>query len=184
MESLLATWSPIAIISFALAPIFIAAIALGLSIWAGREQRKHNKLSVKPFLDILADDKRIHIENVGLGPARITSIEAIVDDEETFYFDSFEGGYNCMLKLFPNTEIEEKVDRFHTYDNTQVLPGKYRDLVRFNKDRDPGEVVSAVTRLKITVHYESMYNEKMEPAVYPGSTHQGFPLQDQEEQDS
>ena len=66
--------SPTMIVSWA--AVAIAAVALGFSIWQGIEQRRHNRLSVKPTLAYYVTsgepDGRaagVYITNVGAGPA-------------------------------------------------------------------------------------------------------------------
>ncbi|MGI9392672.1 MAG: hypothetical protein ACR2N8_03955, partial [Parvibaculales bacterium] len=58
--------------------IFIATLALGLTIWQARQTRKHNKLMVRPFLDITEymrehknniSDISFELINCGVGPA-------------------------------------------------------------------------------------------------------------------
>ena len=68
MEALLETWSPIAIISFALSPIFISLCALGAAIWSGIAQRTHNRLSVRPVLGFQFDEKGFHLALFGKNP--------------------------------------------------------------------------------------------------------------------
>ena len=75
--------------------LVVALAAIGLSIWEGRENRLHNRLSVLPYLqqyvitirDGLSDpDYRITyaLKNTGLGPAVLKELYMYVDDELTF----------------------------------------------------------------------------------------------------
>ena len=65
--------------SIALASAFVAACALGVTIWQGRQNYKHNKLSVRPLLATMehhhTTDNIGHIAfeliNCGVGPAII-----------------------------------------------------------------------------------------------------------------
>ena len=101
MEALLATWSPIAIISFALAPIIIAAIALGAAIWSGVEQRKHNRLSVKPFLEYEWDTDAISLVNSGLGPGKVDILTATVNGQ-TYDITTTDGVTRLANEQFPS----------------------------------------------------------------------------------
>lgn len=69
------------------ATIFIAVIALVVSVWSAYETRKHNRLSVKPsilvsgvFTDDL-DQSGILVSNNGSGPAFINKFEVYIDSK-------------------------------------------------------------------------------------------------------
>ena len=67
----------------------IALSALGVSIWQGYLQRKHNKLSVLPHVTVEFDtrinsDIAVLIKSVGLGPAKFLNYKWVVNDKE-FY---------------------------------------------------------------------------------------------------
>lgn len=77
-------------ISIALASAVIAACALGVTIWQGRQNYKHNKLSVRPFLSTMeyhTEDGNIGqitfaLINCGIGPAIIKNFVLLDGDEE------------------------------------------------------------------------------------------------------
>jgi hypothetical protein len=68
------------------ASVIIALATCAVLIWQLRVQRKHNKLSVSPHLEIWMDfsDNRcqIYLENYGIGPAKITAFEIFVDNKK------------------------------------------------------------------------------------------------------
>ena len=65
-----------------LASIFVAACALGLTIWQGVEQRIHNRKSVLPIVNVVIEsapsatgnEAGVYLRNTGIGPADITGI--------------------------------------------------------------------------------------------------------------
>jgi hypothetical protein len=67
--------------------LIIALAAIGLAIWEGAENRRHNRLSVQPRLagaidagrDGSAEYVRMTIENAGLGPAVIKTFRIYWD---------------------------------------------------------------------------------------------------------
>lgn len=68
------------------AAAIIAVCALGVSIWQGWLQRRHNILSVTPHLELVVDgtppsEVVIVVKNSGLGPARLESVVANVKGE-------------------------------------------------------------------------------------------------------
>lgn len=78
--------------------LFVAACALSVSIWEGKEKGKRNRLSVIPHLDVTIVSKEpesekggIRIINDGIGPAVINTIKlsrknrVIINDNESNY---------------------------------------------------------------------------------------------------
>lgn len=91
--------------------VFIAMLALGLTIYQGIQARYHNRLTVMPLLRIehsaskLNNDYSISIRNDGLGPARITGIEVNVG-KDFFRFDG-EIDYSVILNSLKNQHIAD-----------------------------------------------------------------------------
>lgn len=70
----------------AIVSLFIAVLALVISIWEGMMSRQHNRLSVMPNLafELNYDEKGtsgLYLYNRGLGPARIKSINTLLNGE-------------------------------------------------------------------------------------------------------
>lgn len=78
----LAAWQP-------LLTLVIALTAIGLAVWEGLENRRHNRLSVQPRIggdiqpgsDGQREFLRLGIENNGLGPAVLTAYRVYIDGE-------------------------------------------------------------------------------------------------------
>jgi hypothetical protein len=73
------------------APIIIASLALFLTIWQAKTQRKHNKISVKPILSGFLHQEPSHdpypfyyfsLMNKGLGTAKIDSFTFYINDKK------------------------------------------------------------------------------------------------------
>ncbi|MCA9741324.1 MAG: hypothetical protein H6695_08455 [Deferribacteres bacterium] len=62
----------------AIATVSIALLALFVSIWQGALARKHNRLSVKPFLQVetsIVEPFGVWVHNKGVGPAIIATAQ-------------------------------------------------------------------------------------------------------------
>ena len=62
----------------------IALLALGVSVWTGIQNRRHNRLSVRPRLRIdrltyLKSDVEVTVVNTGTGPAIIRNFSVTID---------------------------------------------------------------------------------------------------------
>jgi hypothetical protein len=107
--------------------ICIAIIALAISIYEGYSNRKHNRLSIKPKLDIQLDwglesESGLFVYNRGLGPAQIKSFQILLSDNllqpEEFLYHL---GY--AFKSAPEKFVEE-----HTlFSGKFLFPGNIID---------------------------------------------------------
>lgn len=71
----------------------VALAAIGLSVWEGLENRRHNRLSVLPHLDPIERTQRetdstyivrLAIENTGLGPAVLENVIYFRDSKKIY----------------------------------------------------------------------------------------------------
>ncbi|MBU2514552.1 hypothetical protein KJ966_24770 [bacterium] len=155
----------------AISTTVIALVAVVVSIWQGIETRKHNRLSVKPILDLVYVNKYepektypgIYLENYGVGPAIIKEVIVKLDGKpyyksgNVFYFD-FIGGY-LRKDLIGDT----KVLATSIGINMTLPKGEKLSLVTFmTKDQTPGvekELVRLLNGLAIYITYQSVYGE-------------------------
>ena len=157
--------------------VVIALCALFLSIWQGYTTRQHNKLSVTPRLaiwvleDEIANKLLIRLENNGVGPAIINSIEIIIDDEIIIEIDdtNFEASESKILDLLG---VDEK-NRDYVFvncigKNFYIRAGM--DHKFFEVDPNIGKHAYNKLRRKlldisIRIKYSSLYKEKYENYV-------------------
>ena len=94
--------------------ILIAAVAIGLAMWEGMENRRHNRLSVVPRLGggidsgINAEGEyvRLSVENTGLGPAVITLFRVYFDGEpQDTAVTASRNPFSTAIAAFPNVSI-------------------------------------------------------------------------------
>lgn len=70
------------------ATIFIAVLALVVSVWSAYETRKHNRLSVKPSISISGvftddqDESGILVSNNGSGPAFLQKFDVYIESKK------------------------------------------------------------------------------------------------------
>lgn len=86
----------------AISSTVIAAAALAVAVWSSIQTRAHNELSVQPLLRIhfsnnpTSEMSGFLIENVGLGPAIVTSSQVKVNNKIMRDLGFFFG--NCYIK--------------------------------------------------------------------------------------
>lgn len=156
----------------AFSSIIIATLAIFLSLNEGSSNRKHNRLSVRTYIVLhqyknIVDKTYYHsiaLENNGLGPAIIKSYEVFHDgvmlgdrtDEEALI-----------------SKIDKKVSEFGVateHGRVVFRPGNAipanstEHLIKIctsNVDRHTiGQIDSFVSKFKIVIEYNSIYNEK------------------------
>jgi hypothetical protein len=145
----------------------IALIALALSIWSSHATRKHNRLSVRPFLNYFAkstwDGKYagICIRNNGLGPARIIEIHVFIDQQRVVNSRQV-GVWNYVVeKLNLNKDwiYVEYIELGAIIRSEQELWFVSAD-VRKIPENEKDKFLEAISRLSFSIVYESTYKEQ------------------------
>ncbi len=144
----------------------IALCALFATVWQAYVTRRHNKLSVTPFLTtwIHSDGKNgeyaVDLVNNGVGPALIESVQIFVDGREC-HGQSTQPAEMAVDLLFNDYEHEST----HAYvAKGYMMPTKERvPIARIcftgQKKPPPDAIDAALKRSKILVKYKSIYNE-------------------------
>jgi hypothetical protein len=135
----------------------IAVLSLAVSVYEAQATRRHNRLSVRPFLELrfgLPQGRRAGLQliNAGLGPAAITRTVLTLDGEPLGEFS--EVNVNTLRSkllvrpaavTFRKTILATDYDQFllsvESFD--QAEHAEFADLLRH--------------RLGLEIHYESLY---------------------------
>lgn len=161
--------------------IMVAIAAIGLSVWEGRENRLHNRLSVLPRLervqsvvrDGLEDDTytmTYGLENSGLGPAVLQKVLVYIDGETVFESTRSEEYFDFADMLSDLNALPFQVGTFtHGRAAGEMLQaGKEHLLFRFDvaKEDDDGETWTpgivrdqVIDRYSFVFCYCSVYGE-------------------------
>lgn len=148
------------------AAIVVAVAAIGVSVWQGRDNRKHNMLSVKPKLQIVfrADPKsgaEIVVTNDGLGPATITDFKVLLDGE-LLDESPLQAIFQLVEKMGMDT-IPFNLDPIHSMT---IRAGNQLHILKIEKQDgvDLSSIISTlvdyVNRTDLEITYESMYGER------------------------
>jgi len=142
--------------------IIIALASIVVTIWQGIEIRKHNRLSVRPKLEITFKlDKNsfgYFLTNNGLGPAILTYKKLFVDDKEVQY-TGFSGYDDFINKLGLN---DHKVSHSGIYPGKTIKADEKVCIIRFYlKEKDAVETLlpKIYNLVDIEIGYKSMYDE-------------------------
>lgn len=174
-------WSHISLSDFA--STIIALCALIFTVWQSRKQRIHDRLSVKPHLDILEQRNHfgsevsfcLEIKNNGLGPAIIRSHKIYKGSEGTKDYElveDLEAELNEMLDL--NTVYTSELHpNFGLSANTS-----HPYLLVKIESNDPeasDQLRSALyCKYNIEIEYESMYGERFTFSTKPYTENRVF----------
>ncbi len=148
----------------AIASAVIALLVFFLTVWQGMQTRKHNQLSVKPFLDFLWVNNhekgiKCEIANLGLGPAFLDKVDFFVDGKELHTKDS-----NVYKSLFEALDLNVRSGQVSVKQiepNSALSIGQTNELLLFCdssllKD-DYKLIASKLRRLTIQVEYKCIY---------------------------
>jgi hypothetical protein len=145
-----------------IASAVVATAALGLAVWEGMANRRHNRLSVCPRLRVDFDvhpvsrHVSITLVNAGLGPAIFDSYRPMLDGEQAV-------GHPHLESVARHLGIRGQL-RFATITKGDILThGSSRELLCvlpkvFDEVPDQ-DYDAAFRRLGVRVHYHSMYDE-------------------------
>jgi hypothetical protein len=144
-------------VAVAICATVIAVVSLAVSVYEARATRRHNRISVRPFLELrvgLSQGRMAGLQliNAGLGPAAITRTVLTLDGEPLGEFS--EASVNMLRgKLsvrpaavtFRRTILAADYDQFllsvDSFDRTEHA--EFADLL--------------MHRLGMEIHYESLY---------------------------
>lgn len=143
----------------------VAFAAVAVMVWSACIERAHNRLSVTPRLsfsicyELPGLRAGVYLENKGIGPALIESVEVWVDGTKRPIDSPVDWSRICQ-------SVGLKVDwlifsMFDLCDAIQVgerfpLITSDRDILR---DDQLGHLAAAIKRLDIRVEYRSMYRK-------------------------
>ena len=146
-----------------LSAIIIAIASIVVTIWQGIENRNHNRLSVRPKLEInfqlTKDNFGYILKNNGLGPAVITDKKLFVDGKEISY-SGFSGYDDFIEKLGLK---DRKVTHMGIYPGKTIKANEQINIIGFsiNKSDDLDSLLPKIfSRVKIKIGYKSMYDER------------------------
>jgi hypothetical protein len=154
----------------------IAVLSLIVAIYEARAARRHDRISVRPFLDLRAGFPQgrtagLRLINSGLGPAVITGTVLTVDGEPLGEF-----GAESVDRLRGKLSVRPAAVTFHNI----ILAADYDEFLLSIEPFDRGEHAEFADllrhRLGLEIRYESLYGgegyvaeRKPHPRVSPES---------------
>ena len=129
--------------------LIIALSALFVSVWQVKISHKHNKLSVKPFLDYhieqIDSTLTVSISNQGFGPAIISKV--------SFNYKGIT--YNSLEELLVGSgEIRNRIGSYQYGENSVIASGEYKLLVKL--------INREIRGVNVKVIYKTIYEEQGE----------------------
>ncbi len=160
--------------------IVIAVIAPVATIMQVIYNRKHNSLSVRPFLatsveafyehneEIRMECRKFKITNKGIGPAIITDIKLFFNGDRILY-NNHEDFENALREKILNNSIKVDIG----LESTSIAPRSVIAIgeeemmwsIKFDSKIERSKIVDNFDNIKIRIEYESMYKEKIHPPI-------------------
>ncbi len=149
------------LVSFA--SMLVALVALVFSVWQGIETRRHNRLSVKPYLTIDTQYFSLHghiglrLQNNGLGPLIIK--KAFIERNPSRQLASLFTPE--FIELMPSIQLEQFAINVLS-ENYSLLPtGEFWIFYATDVTQESSDAIrQAMSGIRIEVHFESIYGEK------------------------
>lgn len=146
------------------AVVVIAVCAVVVSVWQGRiaaEQseiaRKHNRLTVKPYLDFFygwyaLDDWKLTLSNEGIGPAIIKKVSYKYDGETYHNWDDV---------LRAADLLKARTGSYNMSPDSPFAVDKTVVFLRLNIQEESVRTIG----IEILIEYESVYEEPFELTI-------------------
>jgi hypothetical protein len=149
--------------------IVIALASVGVSVWEGYETRLHNRLSVRPKIEIIGDVEQtcfgLAILNNGLGPAVIRDNNILLDGKP---FDR--RGLGGLDVLLDSLGLPGRLAAKGVLDAGTTVPSGDRENLFFLNRQATDDLAAIIDkiekRVRIEIHYTSMYGERFD-CVWP-----------------
>jgi hypothetical protein len=141
--------------------IIIALASIFIAVWEGIEIRNHNRLSVRPKIEIFFSPNSDQTEmswvliNNGIGPGIITSSKIFIDDNE-FHINNG----SIFNELIEKLEIENaSISKISSLNpGLSIKSGINKTIVGIQLET-PKNFWEIHNRIKFEIDYESMYGE-------------------------
>ena len=181
MQSILARW-----LAFArreavpLASLFVAACALGLAVYQARSTDYQNRLSVVPQLEFTEEapasghSVEVYIENNGLGPARITGIEANVGNDFTRF--NAELDWSALSKKLGAVGISMDAVEAGTLPTNGYIRAQQKLLllrIPVESTAERATVLASLRNLNLNFCYCSLYGDCFDVAQQSSEANEG-----------
>lgn len=154
----------------ATASVVVAVAAIAVAVWQGMLSREHNRLSVRPHLQITSylgsPPLRLSIANVGIGPAYIRDVRLRVDGR-LVEGDGFEmlanaiGQLGRLKELIATGGLPRQGDVYGAGEREDILIVPDQPLVIDILNR-------SLHRLRFEIAYTSAYGEEHKLSYSPG----------------
>lgn len=147
------------------AAIWIAVLALAVTIYEGFLARRHARISTRPILKsvvnlVPADSKRFNLElrNVGVGPAKLRRVTVWIDGQQCA--DNIQGWQNAVQRL--SLPIDVTAYGYPEPGVTLEVGGVIELLGCPSESLHLVPMSQAIARIKVMTKYESLFGERFE----------------------
>lgn len=135
----------------------VSVCALAATLWQGYAIQKHNRLMVQPILDSelnteLDGNWVLLVQNSGLGPARVTRADILVDGKP----QPSTAAAARALGLDTSCMGSGSLVHFYRVNQRQMVLSSAGPACALK----PEQLEALLKRLSITLHYESLYGDK------------------------
>ena len=141
--------------------IFVACLALFVTVRHGKETRRHNRLSLRPHLVFEIDSRVdsggliISLHNHGVGPAFLKGVEYSLDGKQ--YEITKLDDWNPILQAL---SISSKASVIVLDPHAAIPSNDVKEILNFDVMVSREEAREEIRRLDIKLIYESAYEEK------------------------
>ena len=150
----------------AVSSAIVAFCALAIAIWQGYLTRRHNVLSVRPYLEVVVTSSMLAkshlvLKNGGLGPAVLDLVQ-FVYKKKTIDIRT-NASYTEFLKLLALDFGDVKAEWYVPDKHSIISPGESIQLLAVSSERDALKLKKAFDAVlsvtSVVVEYKCMYGK-------------------------
>ncbi len=147
----------------AIASAIVAIFALAVTVWQGRQNYKHNKMSVLPKLSFMIPFEKtekgrivsVDFTNAGVGPAIITDFILTYDGKEVS-----KNNYKTYVDFLKEKSFNVKIlYTFFFFPGATISVDEYCEVFAFQHKH--GQDISSMKRLGLIIRYQSIYEDRI-----------------------
>ena len=141
-------------LTLSISAIITAIVAVWIAVVEQQSNREYQRLSVEPYVELSRSTKdgfKFILVNTGLGPARVKTVEVLVDDKRV-------GNWGSAVHKLTGV-ASSRLSVSDIWDGRQIKSGQNIELMHLEDPKTINLIINSSATRNIKICYCSMYKE-------------------------
>ena len=141
-------------LTLSISAIITAIVAVWIAVVEQQSNREYQRLSVEPYVELSRstnDGFKFILVNTGLGPARVKTVEVLIDDKRV-------GNWGSAVHLLTGVASSRLIVS-DIWDGRQIKSGQNIELMHLEDPETIDLLINSSATLNMKICYCSMYRE-------------------------